>query len=527
VTALAHPSRYAVDAPDRPAVIMGGTGRVVTYGELEARSCRVANLLRSFGLAAGERVAVLLENRAEFFEVVSGALRAGLLVTPINWHLAPEETAYIVADCGASVLVASAGLDDGVVTLAGGAGALAGRVAVGGSVPGFADYEALLDAQPSSRPPDECEGNWMFYSSGTTGRPKGIRPTEFGGPLGATNPFVLLLQGLYGGGPDTVYLSPAPLYHAAPAAWTNAVHRLGGTTVVMERFDPLAALELIERHRVTHVQFVPTHLVRLMKLSPAARARFDLSSLRLVVHAAAPCPPEIKRAALDWLGPVVHEYYSGSEGAGFCAIGPDEWLAHPGSVGRSLLGAVHIVDADGAELPVGEEGEVWFESPRRFEYHNDPAETAAVFDDRGWSTLGDIGRVDGEGYLYLTDRVSNMIITGGVNVYPREVEDALIGHPAVADVAVVGIAHPDLGETVRAVVQLDGVAPDDELVAVLIAYCRERIAHFKCPTSVVFLDELPRLPSGKLARRLLPPAVWDAARTRLGPMGNSTVEFRQ
>jgi acyl-CoA synthetase (AMP-forming)/AMP-acid ligase II len=337
-----------------------------------------------------------------------------------------------------------------------------------------------------------------------------VRPIDFGEPLGAANAFVLLLQGLYGGGPDTVYLSPAPLYHAAPAGWTNAVHRLGGTTVVMERFDPLAALELIERHRVTHVQFVPTHLVRLLKLPPEDRARFDLSSLRVVVHAAAPCPPEVKRAALEWLGPVVHEYYSGSEGAGFCAIGPEEWLDHPGSVGRSLLGAVHIVGADGAELAVGGEGEVWFESPRRFEYHNDPAKTAAVFDGRGWSTLGDVGRVDAEGYLYLTDRVSNMIITGGVNVYPREVEDALIGHPAVADVAVIGIAHPEMGEAVRAVVQPDRVAPSDELAVSLIAFCRGRIAHFKCPTSVVFLDELPRLPSGKLAKRLLPAAAWRA-----------------
>jgi long-chain acyl-CoA synthetase len=242
------------------------------------------------------------------------------------------------------------------------------------------------------------------------------------------------------------------------------------------------------------------------------RARYDLSSLRYVVHAAAPCPPEVKRAVLDWLGPVVHEYYSGSEGAGFCAIGPDEWLAHPGSVGRSLMGPVHIVGADGEELPAGEEGEVWFESPARFEYHGDPEKTAAAYDARGWSTLGDIGRLDDAGYLYLTDRVSNMIISGGVNVYPREVEDVLVLHPAVADMAVIGVPHPDMGEAVRAVVQLADAAPTDAaqtdaLAEELIAFCRDRVAHFKCPTSVAFVDTLPRLPSGKLAKRMLPPEV--------------------
>jgi acyl-CoA synthetase (AMP-forming)/AMP-acid ligase II len=500
---IEHPSRFAAEAPDRTAVVVGGTGGTLTYRELEERSCRVAHLLRTFGLGPGGHVAVLLENRPEFFEVVWGALRSGLYVTPINWHLAPDEAAYIVEDCGATALVASAALGDVVGRLAGDGGALAGRLAVGGDLPGFGGYEKALAAQPASRPPGECEGNWMFYSSGTTGRPKGVKPPQVGGPLGSGSSFSMLVQGLYGGGEDSVYLSPAPLYHAAPAGWTTAFHRLGATTVVMERFDPVEVLALIERHRVTHVQFVPTHLVRLLKLPAAERARFDLSSLRVVVHAAAPCPPEVKRAALDWLGPIVHEYYSGSEGVGFCAIGPEEWLA-PGSVGRSLLGAAHIVGAGGAELPPGEEGEVWFETPSRFEYHGDPAKTAAAFDERGWSTLGDIGRLDEDGYLYLTDRVSNMIITGGVNVYPREVEDVLVMHPAVADVAVIGVPHPDMGEAVRAVVQVADAVPGDALAGELIAFCRERIAHFKCPASVVFLDPLPRLPSGKLAKRLLP-----------------------
>jgi long-chain acyl-CoA synthetase len=312
------------------------------------------------------------------------------------------------------------------------------------------------------------------------------------------------MAGLYGFDEQSVYLCPAPLYHAAPAGWTTGVHRLGGTAVIMERFDPLETLELIERHRVTHVQFVPTHMVRLLKLSDEERSRYDLSSLRYVIHAAAPCPVEVKQACLEWLGPVIHEYYSGSEGVGFCAIGPEEWLAHPGSVGRSLLGAVHIVDEEGNELGPDQEGQVWFEPPGRFEYHGDPAKTASAFNERGWGSLGDMGWVDADGYLYLTDRVSNMIISGGVNIYPREVEDVLVMHPAVEDVAVIGVPHPEMGEAVRAVVQPDGpVEDEDALARELIEFCRSRLSHFKCPTSVALVESLPRLPTGKLAKRML------------------------
>jgi long-chain acyl-CoA synthetase len=509
VSDLPHPSRFAVEAPDRPAVILGSTGEVLTYAELETRSCQVANLLRSVGCQPGDTVAVLLENRLEFFEVVWGAMRAGLYVTPINWHLSPAEAAYIVEDCGASVLFASSALGE-IVEGLDALDQLDGRFAVGGALPGFDDYAAATAEQPTAPPDRECEGNWMFYSSGTTGRPKGIKPDVIGQPLGdpAVSGFVLLVSGLYGAGPDTVYLSPAPLYHAAPAGWTAAIQRLGGTCVIMDRFDPAEVLRLVEEHRVSLAQFVPTHLIRMLRLPEAERGARDLSSLEVVVHAAAPCPPDVKRAALEWLGPIVHEYYSGSEGAGFCAIGPEEWLAHPGSVGRSLLGAVHVVGADGEEVGPRVEGAVWFDSGRRFEYHGDPAKTAEVHDPRGWSTLGDIGWVDEEGYLYLTDRVSNMIITGGVNVYPREVEDVLVGHPAVADVAVVGVPDPDLGEAVRAAVQVaPTIEATDALADELVAFCRDRLSHFKCPRTVVFVDELPRLPTGKLAKRLLPASV--------------------
>jgi acyl-CoA synthetase (AMP-forming)/AMP-acid ligase II len=272
----------------------------------------------------------------------------------------------------------------------------------------------------------------------------------------------------------------------------------------MERFDPVQTLALIERYRVTHVQFVPTHMIRLLKLPEEERRRYDLSSLRVVVHAAAPCPPDVKRAVIEWLGPIVQEYYSGSEGVGFCAIGSEEWLEHPGSVGRSLLGPVHIVDEEGNEVPAGTDGQVWFEPPGRFEYHGDPQKTAEAFNDRGWGTLGDVGHLDADGYLYLTDRVSNMIISGGVNIYPREIEDVLIAHPDVADVAVLGVPDPEMGESVRAVVQLESAPGDaDAKAQELITFCRDRIAHYKCPTTVALVDTLPRLPTGKIARRLL------------------------
>jgi long-chain acyl-CoA synthetase len=314
---------------------------------------------------------------------------------------------------------------------------------------------------------------------------------------------------LFGFSERSVYLSPAPLYHAAPSGWTTSAHRLGATAVVMERFDAREALALIERHRVTHAQFVPTHLIRLLKLPEEDRAKYDLSSLEVVVHAAAPCPPDVKRACIEWLGPIVQEYYSGSEGVGFCTIGSQEWLEHPGSVGRSLLGAVHILDEHDNEVPTGTEGQVWFETGSTFEYHGDPEKTASAYNRRGWGTLGDVGRVDDDGYLYLTDRVSNMIISGGVNIYPREVEDALIAHPAVLDVAVLGVPDAEMGESVRAVVQLERESDDHSSSAheatarELIAFCRDRIAHFKCPTSVAFVETLPRLPTGKVARRLL------------------------
>jgi len=499
-----HPCAYAETDPDKPAVVMGGSGETRTYADLEAASNRIAGLLRSRGLVAGDGIAVLMSNEAAWFDVVWGAMRSGLYVTPINWHLTAREAAYIVTDCEAKALFASAELGENVLALGDAVDTVDLRFAVGGPIAGF---ETLADAvadQPPTPIADEREGIWMFYSSGTTGQPKGIKPPLPPAELGLPGPFSYLLSGLYGFDADTTYLSPAPLYHAAPAGWTTSAQRLGGTVICMERFDPIEFLRLIEKHQVTHLQVVPTHLIRLLKLPAEERNRFDLSSLRVLVHAAAPCPVEIKRAAIEWLGPIVYEYYAGSEGTGFFAITSEEWLAHPGSVGKSLLGAVHIVGEDGTEVPVGEEGEVWFEAPNRFVYHGDPAKTAAAFNDAGWSTIGDIGRLDDEGYLYLTDRASNMIISGGVNIYPREAEDALVCHWAVEDVAVIGTPDEIMGEQVTAFVQLrDGEAPTDALADELIAHCRDQLSHFKCPKEIRFVDELPRLPNGKLLKRRL------------------------
>ena len=495
-----HIAAWAQTHPDKPALVMHGSGEVRTYAEIDDASVQLARVLRERGLRTGDHLALLVDNQPEFYDAVWAAMRTGLYVTPINWHLTADEAGYIVGDCDAAALVASANLAQVVSALSDeNLAQVTTRLAVDGDLPGFERYEDVVAAVGAGEVPDEHEGGWMFYSSGTTGKPKGILPPLGPAPLGHGSFLTQMLGGLFGFTQDVVYLSPAPLYHAAPAGWTIGTQRLGGTAVVMERFDPLDFLEAIERHRITHVQCVPTHFIRLLKLCEEERSRFDLSSLQMVVHAAAPCPVEIKRQMLDWLGPIVHEFYSGSEGAGFTYIKPEEWLAHPGSVGKSLMGAIHVLDDDRNELPVGEEGEIWFETNRTFEYHGDPEKTRSVWDPRGWSWLGDVGRVDEEGYLYLTDRASHMIISGGVNIYPREIEDVLTMHPAIADVGVLGTPDPDMGEQVTAFVQL---VPGATVTAEeLITYTRERLSHFKCPKEVRFVDQLPRLPTGKLLKR--------------------------
>ena len=482
---------------------MAGTGAVLTYGELDDRSARLASALHGLGLRRGDVIAMLTDNTAEAFVIYWAALRSGLYVTAINRHLAAPEVAYILADSGAGVLFASAGLSQLAQDIAG----PVHRYAFDVQIPGYDSYPDLL-AGAGSRLADQPRGSDMLYSSGTTGSPKGIKPhlldiqvDEPGDPLTA------LLAGVFGLGPTDVYLSPAPIYHAAPLKYCAAVQALGGTVVLMERFDAEAALGAIERYRVTITQMVPTMFVRMLQLADEIRDRYDHSTLRLAVHAGAPCPPDVKDAMIRWWGPILVEYYSATEALGTTIITSAEWLDKRGSVGRPVLGVVHICDDAGRELPTGEVGTVYFERDVvPFVYHNDPGKTADSRhpDHENWSTVGDLGYLDQDGYLFLTDRKSFMIISGGVNIYPQEIEDALTLHPDVFDVAVIGLPDDEYGESVTAVLKLrDGVVARPDLTDELISYLRTRIAGYKVPRRFEFVADLPRTPTGKLLKAKL------------------------
>jgi fatty-acyl-CoA synthase len=504
------PSWHAVQTPDAPAIIMGSTGETTTYAELEDRSSRMARALRSRGIVAGDQIAVLLENNRPYLEVLWAAQRSGLHFTAINSHLRIAEVQYVLDDCGAVALISSAEMADVIDGLD--LARVPVRVSAVGDVAGFERYDEALSGEEPGPLDGEQEGREMLYSSGTTGRPKGVRKplpgTPFGHPSAAPVQIAQVMT-TYGVGPGSVYLSPAPLYHAAPLVYSMSMHRLGAAVVVMERFDAHLCLELVERHRVTHAQFVPTMFVRMLRLPQEERERFDLSSLQVAMHAAAPCPIPVKRQMIDWWGPIVHEYYAGTEDIGSTFITADEWLAHPGSVGRPM-DECHIVDESGEELPAGEPGVVYFAGGRPFEYHNDPDKTASITNEKGWRTLGDIGYLDDDGYLYLTDRRAHMIISGGVNIYPQEAENVLASHPAVADVAVIGVPDTEMGEAVKAVVEpTDPDAAGPELEAQLLADCRGQLAGYKCPRSIDFVDSLPRDPNGKLYKRLLRERYWE------------------
>jgi long-chain acyl-CoA synthetase len=502
-----YPGSHAASAPDRPAVVMAGSGKTLTYGQLDRNSARLASALHELGLRPGDVIALLSDNAPEAFEVYWAALRSGLYITAVNWHLAPEEAAYIVQDSGAQVVIASAG----VASLAKQIVPLVPKVkrwyAFAGEVDGYQSYSELLSAA-GPRLTDQPRGAEMLYSSGTTGRPKGIKPHR--PPIQVDepgDPLVELLANAFKIGAGDVYLSPAPIYHTAPLKWCAGVHALGGTVVLMERFGAEEALAAIERYRVTATQMVPTMFVRMLQLPDETRTAYNVSSLRLAVHAAAPCPPDVKDAMIRWWGPILAEYYGATEQHGTTVITTPEWLAKKGSVGRAALGILHICDDDGNELPAGEAGAIYFERDvAPFEYHNDPEKTAASRHPAhdNWCTVGDVGYVDDDGYLFLTDRKAFMIISGGVNIYPQEIENVLALHPKVFDVAVIGVPDAEMGEQVKAVVQLrDSVTPSDELAAEIIAYVRDRIAHYKAPRSVDFVDELPRSATGKLVKREL------------------------
>ena len=503
-----YPGTYAAQFPDKPAVILAGDGAVLTYRELDQGSTRLARYLHERGLRRGDNIALLTDNYPTAFEVYWAALRSGLYITVVNWHLSASEISYIVGDCGAKALIVSARLSGVAERIVPDTLEVRIRLSYQGKVPGYKVYEDTL-ADVSAEPlPEQPYGMDMLYSSGTTGRPKGVERAlperEITDEPEPGEGSMAIFGILYGFGPDTVYLSPGPVYHAAPLRFCGLTHTTGGTVVMMERFDAEAALAAIERYRVTHSQWVPTMFVRMLKLDSPVRDRYDLSSLRVAIHAAAPCPVDVKRAMIDWWGPVLQEYYSSTEGNGMTVIDSEQWLRKPGSVGRAGLGVIRICDLLGTELPAGEVGTVYFERDEPpFYYHNDDAKTAEVRHPRhpNWTTTGDVGYIDSDGFLFLTDRKAFMIISGGVNIYPQEIENALALHPKVYDVAVIGVPDREMGESVLAVVQpAAGVSAGAGLAEELRAYLRERIAHYKVPRNFDFTDDLPRTPTGKLVK---------------------------
>lgn len=507
-----HPGYFAKLTPEKAAAVLASTGETLTYHKLDARSNQLARLFYQRGLRRGDHISLFSDNVLSFFEVAWAAFRSGLYITTINRYLTAEEVAYVVEDSGSRAIVASAALQHVAAELAPLIPNCPVRLMFRTNIAGWDLYEDEI----AKFDPDPLEEQWiggsMLYSSGTTGRPKGIirelpqlKVTDLEPPSGNPTP-------PYGFNHETVYLSPAPLYHAAPFGFSNSIIRLGGTVVVMPRFDAEESLRYIEQYRITHSQWVPTMFVRMLKLSNEERHRYDLSSHSCAIHAAAPCPVDVKRQMIDWWGPIIEEYYAGTEGNGSTRIGSTEWLEHPGSVGKTKAGSIHICSEEGEQLPPRESGIVYFEQEKvGYRYHNAPQKTREahhpVHDN--WTTLGDVGYLDEEGYLYLTDRKSFMIVSGGVNIYPQEIENAYILHPKVTDVAVFGVPNEDFGEEVKAVVELaEGVLEGSEIEQELIQYGREKIAHYMVPKSIDFIDEMPRLPTGKLYKRLLRDRYW-------------------
>lgn len=494
----------AVATPDKPAVILYPTGTVVTFGEMEARANQLAHYFREHGLVEGDAVAILIENNEHMHTVMWAARRSGLYYVPINTHLTAAEAAYIVDNSAAKAIVGSEALRPVLEGLAEHLpNGLPPVLLTTGDLDGWAKYPDAVADLPTTPIEDEWDGDLLQYSSGTTGRPKGIKrdlphlpPSETPGLMAALVSFWM--------NPEAVYLSPAPLYHTAPSVWSMQAQAGGITTVVLEKFDAEGALDAIGKYGVTHGQFVPVMFTRMLKLPEQVRKSYDVSSLQRVMHAAAPCPVEIKKQMIDWWGPIVDEYYASSEAIGATLISADEWLAHPGSVGKAMTGVVHILDEDGNEVPAGQHGEIFFEGGADFEYLNDTAKTASSRDSHGWKTVGDIGYLDEDGYLYLTDRRHHMIISGGVNIYPQEAENMLVIHPKVMDAAVFGIPDDEMGQTVKGVVQtVDPADATPEFADELLTWLRDQLSHYKCPRSISFEAQLPRTDTGKLYKQEL------------------------
>lgn len=504
-----YPGHHSRSTPDKAAQIMASTGKVTTYRELDDAANRLARLLHDRGLREGDHISIFAENHPRYYEAFWAAMTSGLYFTTINRYLSPEEAAYLVNDSGSSVLITTAAMAKTAAQMLDLIPDCQHRLMIDGAVDGFESYEdavADMPAEPLLRLP---KGEVMLYSSGTTGRPKGIKRALTGVEVhdASLSGIGMLEHHLLGMDEDSVYLSPAPMYHSAPLMWTAGVHELGGTAVVMDRFDPERFLAYVEQYSVTDSQLVPTMFIRMLKLPEEVRNRYDLSSLKMAVHAAAPCPVAVKEQMIEWWGPIIQEYYAATEGSGLCFIGAQEWLDHKGSVGKAMMGTLHICDDDGRELPTGEPGLVYFDQQTvPFEYHGDPEKTknSRHPEHEGWTTVGDVGYVDQEGYLYLTDRATFMIISGGVNIYPQEIEACFALHPKVADVAVFGLPDEEMGEYVHAVVQLEeGMEPTDSLAEELRSYARDHLAGYKVPRVVDFRADFPRLPTGKLYKKPL------------------------
>jgi fatty-acyl-CoA synthase len=499
-----HPTEHAKNTPDKPAYVMSPSGTVVTYRELDARSLQGARALRRWGVNPGDHIAVFMENNAHYLQIVWAAQRSGVIVTPISSHSKVPEILYILENSDARVLIISGGMQHLAAELRERGRSVGVFAMVNGAAPGYESWGAALAREAPEPLADECAGALMMYSSGTTGQPKGVYPKwQPNRPITYMEPGQQLIKKYFGFDQDTVFLSPAPLYHAAPLVANLVVMFQGGTSVIMERFDTEESLELLERHAVTHSQWVPIMFIRMLKLTAQERARYRFAAHRCAIHAAAPCPKEIKLKMIDWWGDILHEYYSSTENVGMTVLDTAQWLAHQGSVGKPFGCKLHILDDAGAELPVGEVGNVFFETAAvGFEYYKEPEKTRASMNPAGWVTIGDIGYLDPEGYLYLTDRKNFMIISGGVNVYPQEVENVLILHPRVADVAVFGVPNEEFGQEVKAVVQpRDAADTGAEFARELIAWCKDRLSGIKCPKSIDFAASLPRLENGKLYKR--------------------------
>lgn len=501
---MKHHTVYAKSKPDAPAIILAGSGKTITYREYDFKVNQIAQYFRDIGLKEKDHIAILLENNEEYLEIMDAAIDAGLFITNISTHLQRDEAVYVINNCEAKVLITSDTFADLARQIIAGAPNLNHRLMLGEVIDGYDSYEATISKYDGVPIEYGIAGTFMLYSSGTTGQPKGIiwNVPEF--PVGTMDPGLEVMVGLFGIDLDTVYLSTQPLYHSAPAAFALNLIMNGAAIVLMEKFDAEASLQAIDKYKVSHSQWVPTMFVRIMKLPEETRVKYDVSSMKCAIHAAAPCPVEVKEKMIDWWGPILYEYWGGTETAIVTFITSPEWLAHRGSVGRSIAAQLHIMDPLGNELPPGEPGLIFMESGRPYSYFKEPEKTASSRNEKGWTNIGDIGYLDEEGYLYLTDRESFMIISGGVNIYPQETEDVMVMHPKVVDVAVIGVPNEDFGEEVKAVVQpADMAEAGPELEQELIEYCKSRISHIKCPRTVDFMEELPRTPSGKLLKRLI------------------------